>query len=206
MFGTGVLICQQKWQGYVDESTHICLLCLIDEFQVTNMDIERFLVEISGDLENNTEHTLSFRHSPLVLLAFAGNRYARVSSRMFKNKSNFGIMVWRLLVMLARYPGTPVSVASKTTGIDKAAISRTLAHMQKDGLVETSAPPSDPRRKSWNLTSKGYNLHRKMLPTSLDLHRGLLADMSDKEISELQRLLTKLLDNLEKLDAKTGDD
>ena len=159
---------------------------------------DSFLISAS---EPNGEklQALCFESSPLVLLAVAGNRYNRAAARLFKGRHNESLMRWRVLALLASKQRVTVAIATQTTGIDKAAVSRALNALEESSLSLSEASPADPRRKTWRLSAAGYALHDEMLQTSLDIHRTLLRGLSGEEATELTRLLAVVSNNFNAL-------
>ena len=100
----------------------------------TSLPDQLFLTEPEDAPEG--QRTLSFERSPTVLLSFAANRFSRAAARVYQDRFGIGAMDWRMLVMLTRAPGSGVSDAARTIGIDKAAVSRSL----KAHTVSSSAP------------------------------------------------------------------
>ena len=105
-----------------------------------------FLTELEQDEDGRSRQTLSFSRSPTVLLNFAANRFTRNASRHYQNAFGIGAMDWRMLVTLTRDPGSSVSHASATIGIDKGAVSRSLARLEKEGLAKAQCNSPDERR------------------------------------------------------------
>lgn len=157
---------------------------------------EMFLVtpEVDG------EATLSFRNSPTVLLTFAANRFTRKASRLYQDQFGIGAMDWRMLVMLTREPGSTVSHAGRTIGIDKAAVSRSLRRLEAKGLAKLSAQNGT----KWRLSDAGHALHAKMLAVALDRQRQLLKGLSRDEVEQFSRCLSVFLENLDGLDRGAG--
>lgn len=143
--------------------------------------------------------TLSFSRTPTVLLTFAANRFTRNAARHYQERFGIGAMDWRILVMLSREPDSSVSHASKTIGIDKAAVSRSLHRLEKKGLVTPDAKGSDERRKDWTLTDEGAALHDTILTEALARQRLLLEGFNEDEVRQFTSYLSRFLDNLEKL-------
>jgi DNA-binding MarR family transcriptional regulator len=56
--------------------------------------------------------------------------------------------------------------------LSQSALSRAVARLERDGLVERSMCPDDRRAMFVRLTDKGRRLHRKALPT----HRSILSE------------------------------
>lgn len=164
---------------------------------------EMFLIAPGDAPDGPARATLSFRRTPTVLLTFAANRFTRAASREYQAKFGIGAMDWRMLVMLTREPGSTVSHAARTIGIDKAAVSRSLRRMQTAGLVAPATSGPDERRKSWTLTQAGSDLHDRILTHALGRMRQLMAGFSPEEVRAFTGYLARVLDNL---DTAFGDE
>lgn len=156
-----------------------------------------FLVSPDGSPQAPAAPTLSYNRSPVVLVTFAGNRLTREATRAYQAEFGIGVMDWRMLVMLTREPGASVSQAARVTGIDKAAVSRSLQRLQTAGLAIPEALGGDERRKSWQLTDAGHALHAKLLPRALERQRDLLRGFSAQEVEAFTGYLQRFLRNIE---------
>lgn len=161
---------------------------------------ELFLVSPDGSADAPAAPTLSFRNSPVVLITFAGNRLTREATRAYQAEFDIGVMDWRMLVMMTRSPGCSVAQASRVTGIDKAAVSRSLHRLEQAGFAQAEALGEDERRKSWSLTAAGHALHAKLLPHALERQRGLLDGFSPQEVQDFTGYLQRFLANIENAD------
>jgi DNA-binding MarR family transcriptional regulator len=158
--------------------------------------MRRFLRPVENPQDGTQEPTLDFAQSPIVLLAASANGYGRLATRMLQHRYGVNLMTWRLVALLASQPGVSVVQASLATGIDKGAVSRTLGQMEADWLAISEAGGTDPRRKCWQLSAAGYELHRKMLPASMEMHSALLDGFGEADVEALQGLLARLLHNI----------
>lgn len=159
---------------------------------------ELFLVVLE-DGDPDARATLSFSRSTTVLLNFAANRFTRHTARLYQDKFGLGAMDWRMLVMLTRAPGCSAAHASKTIGIDKGAVSRSLSRLEKAELAEANCTSHDERRKSWSLTQNGCDLHDEILEVALQRQRELLKGFTVAEVEQFNRYLQRFLGNLEEL-------
>lgn len=166
---------------------------------MTDLPDEMFLVAPDDSVDG--AQTLSFSRSPTVLLNFAANRFTRIASREYQDAFGIGAMDWRMLVMMTRAPGCSVAQASRTIGIDKGAVSRSLARLEQLGLAVASCDFPDARKKSWTLTAKGRDLHERILRVALARQRRLLSGFSPDDVAQLTHLLTRILDNLDEMQA-----
>ena len=156
-----------------------------------------FLVDAAGHPDGRSHKTLSFSRTPTVLLTFAANRFTRDTARTYLKEFGLGAMDWRMLVMLTREPGCSAARASAAIGIDKGAISRSLARLEKSGLAGFEAVEEDGRVKRWFLSSRGIELHDRMLERAMSRLKTILQGFSKSDVQELNRLLGKLLSNME---------
>ncbi|WP_297340595.1 MarR family transcriptional regulator [Pseudophaeobacter sp.] len=158
---------------------------------------DMFLVTANGSAEDPAAPTLSLRNSPVVLVTFAGNRLTREATRAYQAEFGIGVMDWRMLVMLTRSPGCSVAQAARLTGIDKAAVSRSLQRLESTGLAQSEAQGGDERRKSWSLTPKGQDLHGKILPRALERQQDLLKGFTPEETAQFITYMQRFLANIE---------
>lgn len=162
-------------------------------------DDDMLLVDVEGP-DGARRRTLSFTRAPTVLLTFAANRYTRSVSRIYQDRFGIGAMDWRMLVMLTREPDSSVSHASRTIGIDKAAVSRSLTRLEQRGLVRAEAPGPDGRRRLFRLTDAGRAMHDEVLALAMERNRALFKGFSADEMTMMAGLLTRFLDNLSAAD------
>lgn len=167
--------------------------------EINDLPDELFLVSVPGADDGTSQETLSFGRSPTVLLTFAANRFTRSAARYYRERFGIGAMDWRMLVMLTREPGSSVSHAARTIGIDKAAVSRCLRRLERSALT---VPGEGEQRRCWYLTSEGRALHDEVLELALARQRKLLDGFSEEDVGRLNRYLSLFLKNLDQLNEK----
>jgi DNA-binding transcriptional ArsR family regulator len=91
----------------------------------------------------------------LILLAEA-SLWAAVDAALEAETLGLGRSHWRATFLLRRRPGIGVQDLSKLTSLSKQAASRTLADLQKAGLVERGSGDLDGRRRPATLTPKAW--------------------------------------------------
>ncbi|MDQ0466053.1 DNA-binding MarR family transcriptional regulator [Caulobacter ginsengisoli] len=90
----------------------------------------------------------------LLLLAEAA-LWAAVDTALEAEAKGLGRPHWRAAFLLRRRPGVGVRELAKLTGYSKQAASRTLAELEKAGLVAKTAAELDARRRPASLTAEG---------------------------------------------------
>lgn len=169
-----------------------------------------FLVDAPDPAGGPGRRTLSLTSAPSVLLVFAANRYTRAISRVYQKRYGIGAMDWRMLSTLTRTPDIAVSEAAAAIGIDKAAVSRSLARLEGRGLAQAQAPGPDGRRRLFRLSAEGAALHDEILGTALAMQRRALDGFDQAEAEAFGALLRRYIDNLDGLaeaaDAAEADD
>jgi DNA-binding MarR family transcriptional regulator len=125
-----------------------------------------------------------------------GNKLSNSATAVYQR--NFGVNVteWRIMTQLALEPGIPASRICQVIGFNKGPISRTLAVMQKRGLVTIRTDPNDARTHSISLTAKGRGIHDKVIVVALEREKRLLSCLKADEREMLIELLRRLHNNL----------
>jgi DNA-binding MarR family transcriptional regulator len=90
----------------------------------------------------------------LVLLAETG-LWAAVDAAIEAEPKGLGRSHWRAAFLLRRRPGAGVKEIARLTGLSKQAASRTLADLERLGLVEKAPGELDGRRRPTRLTPEG---------------------------------------------------
>ncbi len=96
----------------------------------------------------------------LILLAEA-SLWAAVDAVLETETLGLGRSHWRAAFLLRRRPGIGVQDLSKLTSLSKQAASRTLADLEKAGLVERVSGDLDGRRRPATLTAEGVAFEQR---------------------------------------------
>jgi DNA-binding MarR family transcriptional regulator len=96
----------------------------------------------------------------LILLAEA-SLWAAVDAVLETEALGLGRSHWRAAFLLRRRPGIGVQDLSKLTSLSKQAASRTLADLQKAGLIERGSGDLDGRRRPATLTPEGIAFEQR---------------------------------------------
>jgi DNA-binding MarR family transcriptional regulator len=149
----------------------------------------------SGD-ERASSKALDFNVYVPAYLTLLANKISSGASAIYRPKFGVGITEWRIVALLAVEPWIAAGRVCDVTGLDKAAVSRSLRDLAQRGLVDMEVDAADQRRQLIALTHKGVLLHDRMVDIAVERERQLLAALSTEEqaalIDFLQRLRSRL--------------
>ena len=132
------------------------------------------------------------RYIPFLVSAI-GNKWSRSSSRIYRDHFGVGVTEWRVMAMLAIEPRITAYRICQVIGLDKAAASRALQTMERDGYVRTWHESPGRHRKLVELTDAGWDLHGRIIRTAHDREAVLVSDLSVAEVGQLASLLRRVL-------------
>jgi len=130
------------------------------------------------------------------LLTFLANKLNHGASALYRRHFGVGTTEWRIISTLAIEPWIPAQRICQIVGLDKAPVSRSLAGMERRGMVAIRPDPADARRRLAALTEAGRALHDRILVLALERERRLLDCLEPDQREVLIRLLNRLHDNL----------
>ncbi len=105
---------------------------------------------------------------------------------------------WRLLLLLARYPGKSQAELACLLEVERITLCRMIDRLQEAGFLERRPDPSD--RRVWRifLTAKGEEIIGKLHSIGAEFQKEILAVLAPGEPEALQAILMKLRDALSK--------
>lgn len=109
-------------------------------------------------------------------------------------RGRFGLSVpdWRVMAVLARFPGSSAQDLVERTKMDKVAVSRSVSRLLQRGLLLKALSSEDRRRSELCLSEAGQGLYREIVPLARAYEEHLLGALSE----EHRRVLDEVLDDL----------
>ena len=106
-----------------------------------------------------------------------------------------GVVPGQFAVLLGLYQRDPQSVTelAAAAAIEHPTASRTLARMERDGLIQQSTDPTDRRSKRVTLTEHGRRLEPHLKATASSINAEFLAPLTADERSQLLTLLDRVI-------------
>jgi DNA-binding MarR family transcriptional regulator len=140
----------------------------------------------------DVEPSDDFARSISYLIGAISNILSIGGSRLYRRTYNIGLAEWRLMWVLAIAPRITAQRASQIMGLDKAAVSRALAALERRGLVRVAPDPADNRQRIIELSETGTQLHGRLIIVAKERERRLLAPFTKDEVRVLAGLLRRM--------------
>lgn len=138
----------------------------------------------------------SFAPAQITLLA---QKISTTASALYRPRFGVGITDWRIMALLAAEPWIAPVRISELTGLDKAAVSRSLRNLREIGLVEASETAPRRRRSVVALTAAGVALHDQLVVAAKDRERRLLEGFTAQDRAQLLAFVERMLTALDAL-------
>lgn len=132
------------------------------------------------------EHFLPYR------LSILSNTVSQTIADDYQKRYDLSMTEWRVMAVLARFPGLSAREVAERTAMDKVAVSRALARLVEAGRVHRGTHDGDKRRSVLSLSESGWQVHDEVAPMARNRERELLAKLDDQEQEWLSRILDKL--------------
>jgi DNA-binding MarR family transcriptional regulator len=110
----------------------------------------------------------------------------------YQRRFGLSIPEWRVLAVLARYPGLSAAEVAERTRMDAVAVSRAVARLLAAGRLRRAVSRDDRRRSVLSVSAAGAAVYRAVAPLALGYERELLASLDAPERAALDRALDVL--------------
>lgn len=145
-----------------------------------------------ADASRTSPHALDLERYVPAHLTYLAGKIAASAAATYRPQFGVGITDWRIMALLATEAWISAGRICDRTGLDKAAVSRSVREMRTAGVVEVRAVDTDQRRQAIALTRKGLALHDRIVTLAVSREEDLLAELTPAERRTLVTLLTRL--------------
>lgn len=132
-------------------------------------------------------------------LGTIANRWTATSSKIYLEKFAIGIGEWRVLASIQAQGAASSQMVVNLISMDAGAVSRSMAKLAKEGLVEPISGRFAGRTKPYQLTEQGHDLYEQLLRIALERESVLLGELDESEKQQLLYLMQKILRQIDKL-------
>jgi len=137
-------------------------------------------------------------------LSVLSNLVSGAIAEAYQRRFGLSIPEWRVLAVLARYPGLSAAEVAERTRMDAVAVSRAVARLLAAGRLRRATSRDDRRRSVLTVSAAGAAVYREVAPIALGYERELLAALGPEERAAIDRSLEALTDRAQAL-AKSAD-
>ncbi len=125
-------------------------------------------------------------------ISVLSNRVSGNIARLYGERYGLSIPEWRVITILALYPGSSASEVSERTAMDKVAVSRAVARLLERGFIRRETHGDDRRRSVLALSAAGFEVYETIAPMVMEITRKLMSVLTEEEEQTLERLITRL--------------
>jgi DNA-binding MarR family transcriptional regulator len=136
-------------------------------------------------------------------LSVLSNLVSSAIADAYQRRFGLSIPEWRVLAVLARYPGLSAAEVADRTRMDAVAVSRAVARLLSAGRLRRATSRDDRRRSVLTVSAAGAAVYREVAPIALGYERDLVASLGPDERAALDRVLGALTTRAQAL-AETG--
>jgi len=136
-------------------------------------------------------------------LSVLSNLVSTAIADAYQRRFGLSIPEWRVLAVLARYPGLSAAEVAERTRMDAVAVSRAVARLIAAGRLRRATSRDDRRRSVLTVSAAGAAVYREVAPIALGFERDLLASLNPDERAALDLVLGTLTTRAQAL-AETG--
>lgn len=140
---------------------------------------------------------LAYKHQ--APLGYLVHEVARLMKRRFEEEARaHGITLpqWRVLAQVAMNEGISQVALAAATDTDPMTISGVLDRLEKRGLIDRYADPTDSRAKLARLTSEGEEIFSSARKVGLAMYEAAIEGVTPEERQTVISALSKMRDNL----------
>ena len=138
---------------------------------------------------------IDFDHYLPFGLTGIANKIARTASRTYLSRFGVGINEWRIIANLRASPGITANQICQRSGLDKAAVSRSLNLLEDAGMVRMDAC-GNARGRHMSLSPLGDEMHDRLIEVALEREARLLRGFTPLERAQLLSFVERLHTNL----------
>lgn len=125
-------------------------------------------------------------------LSVLTNTVSSIIAGSYRDRFGLGIPDWRVMAVLARFPGSSAQQLAEHTRMDKVAVSRSVSRLVERELLTREVAEDDRRRSSLYLSEAGKEIYARIVPLARDYEARLLQGISPERRAALDGLLEDL--------------
>ncbi len=125
-------------------------------------------------------------------LSVLQQRVSAAIAQHYHDEFDLSRIEWRVIATLAMFDGISARDVCEFTHMAKMQVSRALARLTKNGLVEQKTNADDHRASDLSLTAAGRKVYRRIVPRVRARENEILAQLEPEEQDQLFHIMRKL--------------
>ena len=127
-------------------------------------------------------------------LSLLSNAISGAIAAVYGDKFAISMPEWRIMMILAEYPGISADEVCRRTKIEKSVVSRAVARLLSRHLINRDVDEEDRRRSILRLSETGLSVYDEVMPIARDYEAELLADLTAEELEAFNDMIDKLME------------
>jgi DNA-binding MarR family transcriptional regulator len=132
-------------------------------------------------------------------VALLAETVSQATAQVYRERFQLTRDEWRVIAALVDAGKVKTAFVLESSTLDKMRVSRAVARLERDGLVERSSDPDDGRAYLLRLLPPGLALYRKIVPMVRAREAFLLSALEPAERAVLDTAIDKLLERADQL-------
>lgn len=149
--------------------------------------------------DRRSAHAMDMNAFMPAMLTNLAQKITTSASAAYRPQFGVGVTEWRIMALLAAEPWTAPVEICEATGLDKAAVSRSLRELVEADLAEMWEDPSAQRRLPFALTPKGIAVHDKIVAFALAREERMLAEFETEERAMFRHFVIRISQAVEEI-------
>jgi DNA-binding MarR family transcriptional regulator len=133
--------------------------------------------------------------APLLRLLVASENVMRIAKLQYLDELDLSMHEWRLLSAIGDHGVISPTAAGTYMSIHKVRVSRAADVLTRRKLVKRARDGYDGRAVQLSLTAKGRKIYDDAQAVIAEMCSNALGALSNVEVAQLQKLLTKVIDS-----------
>jgi DNA-binding MarR family transcriptional regulator len=138
------------------------------------------------------EDTIELENFLPYRLSLLTNTISNAIAALYRERFALRIPDWRVMAVLARFPGSSAQQLVQRTGMDKVAVSRSVSRLADRELLDRATASEDRRRSRLSLSPAGRSIYRQIVPLARDCEAQLIAALSPEQRAQLDAVVSAL--------------
>ena len=125
-------------------------------------------------------------------LAILDTAVSKAVSQLYSGRFNLSRQEWRILALLGSNKTLSAKEIASKGNLEKMQVSRAISSLKRADLVDQHEDPDDRRFSRLNLTEKGRNTYKQIVPLVLAREEFILSSLTEQEQEQLLTLMGRV--------------